>query len=210
MSPTVVRVPTTELLTGDPSLVAVGRSEGPGRLYYTAHLNLALPADQVKALDRGIAVTRRYVAADCTDGPRCPTLTSVKAGDMVRVELSIVAERALYYVQLEDPFPAGGEAIDPSLAIAIAANAGPTLRLAPDTTTPYFFWWRWRWYNRVELRDEKVALFADYLPRGAYVFSYTFRAVQPGAYRVIPTIAQESFFPEVFGRSDGQLFIITR
>ena len=30
MSPTVVRIPTTELLTGDPSLVAVGRSEGPG------------------------------------------------------------------------------------------------------------------------------------------------------------------------------------
>ncbi len=211
MSPTVVRVPTTELLTGNPSLVAVGRSEGPGRLYYTAHLNLALPADQVKALDRGIAVTRRYVAADCTDGPRCPTLTSVKAGDAVRVELSIVAERDLYYFQLEDPFPAGGEAIDPTLATtAIAANTGPTLRLAPDTTTPYFFWWRWRWYNRVELRDEKVALFADYLPRGAYVFSYTFRAVQPGEYRVIPTIAQESFFSEVFGRSDGQLFIITR
>jgi uncharacterized protein YfaS (alpha-2-macroglobulin family) len=62
----------------------------------------------------------------------------------------------------------------------------------------------------VELRDEQVTLFADYLPRGAYLFSYTFRAVQPGEYRVIPTIAQESFFPEVFGRSDGQLFTITQ
>jgi uncharacterized protein YfaS (alpha-2-macroglobulin family) len=209
MSATVVRVPTTELLIGDPLLVAVGRSEGAGRLYYTAHLNLALPADQVKALDRGIAVTRRYVAADCTDGPRCPTLTSVKAGDMVRVELSIVAERDLYYFQIEDPLPAGGEAIDPNLATtAIASDSGPTLRPAPDAATPY--WWWWRWYDRVELRDEKVALFADYLPRGAYLFSYTFRAVQPGEYRVIPTLAQESFFPEVFGRADGQLFVITR
>lgn len=210
MSPTVVRVPTTELLTGDPSLVAVGRSDGPGRLYYTAHLNLALPADQVRALDRGIAVTRRYVAANCADGPRCPTLTSVKAGDIVRVELSIVANRDLYYFQLEDPLPAGGEAIDPTLATtAIAMDVDPKLRLAPDAAMPYFFWW-WRWYDRIELRDEKVALFADYLPRGAYLFSYTFRAVQPGEYRVIPAIAQESFFPEVFGRSDGQLFTIAR
>jgi len=113
-------------------------------------------------------------------------------------------------VQVTDPLPAGGEAIDPTLATtAIATNAGPTLQPAPDATTPYFWWW-WRWYDRVELRDEKVALFADYLPRGAYLFSYTFRAVQPGEYRVIPTIAQESFFPEVFGRSDGQLFTITR
>jgi uncharacterized protein YfaS (alpha-2-macroglobulin family) len=210
MSPTVVRIPTTELLTGDPSLVAVGRSEGPGRLYYAAHLNLALPADQVRALDRGIAVTRRYVAADCTDGPRCPTLTSVKAGDTVRVELSIVAERDLSYLQVEDPLPAGGEAIDPTLAtISLAENVAPDLRPAASGVRPYFWWW-WRWYDRVELRDEKVALFADYLPRGAYLFSYTFRAVQPGEYRVIPTIAQESFFPEVFGRSDGQLFTITR
>jgi uncharacterized protein YfaS (alpha-2-macroglobulin family) len=209
MSATVMRVPTTELLTGDPSLVAVGRSEGSGRLYYTAHLNLALPADQVKALDRGIAVARRYIAADCTDGPRCPALNSVKAGDTVRVELSIVAERDLYYFQMEDLLPAGGEAIDPTLATtAIATDGGPTLRSAPDAATPY--WWWWRWYDRVELRDEKVALFTDHLPRGAYVFSYTFRAVQPGEYRVIPAIAQESFFPEVFGRSDGQLFTITR
>jgi hypothetical protein len=27
-------------------------------------------------------------------------------------------------------------------------------------------------------------------------------------YQVIPTIAREEFFPEVFGRSDGMLFTI--
>ncbi len=211
MSPTVVRVPTTDLPTGATSLLAVGRSEGQGRLYYTAHLNLALPADQVKALDRGIAVTRRYVAADCTDGPQCPALTSARAGDTVRVELSIVAERDLYYFQMEDFLPAGGEAIDPTLATtAIAAQSRPMLQPVFDASIPYLWWWRWHWYDRVDLRDEKVVLFASYLPRGAYVFSYTFRAVQPGEYRVIPAIAQESFFPEVFGRSDGQRFIITR
>jgi len=212
-SPAIVRVPVAELLAqqaaGGASLVAVGRGDGPGRLYYTAHLNLALPADQVKALDRGIAVTRRYVAADCADGPRCPELNQVVLGDTVRVELSVVAARDLYYLQIEDPLPAGGEAIDPNLATtSVAAGGEPSVALQAGERGPW--WWWWRWYSRAEIRDEKVVLFADYLPRGAYLFSYTFRATLPGEYRVIPTMAQESFFPEVFGRSDGRLFTVTR
>ena len=60
----------------------------------------------------------------------------------------------------------------------------------------------------VELRDEKVVLFADYLPAGTYEFVYTFRATLPGEYHVIPTTANEFYFPEVFGRADGRLFVI--
>lgn len=211
-SPTILRIPMAELAAQQPAngstLLAVGRSDGPGRLYYTAHLNLALPADQVPALDRGIAVTRRYIAADCTDGPRCPEINQVKLGETVRVELSVVAERDLYYLRVEDPLPAGAEAIDPNLATtALAVDSVPSV--TPQSNTRGLWWWWWPWYNRAELRDEKVALFADYLPRGAYLFSYTFRATLPGEYRVIPTTAQEDFFPEVFGRSDGRLFTIT-
>jgi len=53
-------------------------------------------------------------------------------------------------------------------------------------------------------------LYATYLPRGTYRYVYTLRAGLAGEYRVMPAIAQESFFPEVFGRSDGQLFTITQ
>jgi uncharacterized protein YfaS (alpha-2-macroglobulin family) len=71
-------------------------------------------------------------------------------------------------------------------------------------------WWGWwRWYNRSELRDQKVALFADYLPRGAYLYSYTMRATQAGDYHVIPTTASELYFPEVYGRAGGMLLRIT-
>ena len=51
-------------------------------------------------------------------------------------------------------------------------------------------------------------LFADYLSAGTYEYSYTFRATLPGEYRVIPTVAKEFYFPEVFGRSDGRLLTI--
>jgi uncharacterized protein YfaS (alpha-2-macroglobulin family) len=53
-----------------------------------------------------------------------------------------------------------------------------------------------------------VVLFADYLNRGTYEYSYTMRATLPGDYKVIPTVASEFYFPEVFGRSDGRLLSI--
>ena len=48
-----------------------------------------------------------------------------------------------------------------------------------------------------------MALFADYLPRGSYLYSYTMRATLPGEFQVIPTTASELYFPEVYGRGMG-------
>jgi uncharacterized protein YfaS (alpha-2-macroglobulin family) len=70
-------------------------------------------------------------------------------------------------------------------------------------------WW-WSWYSRSEMRDDKVVLFADYLPAGTYEYAYTFRATRPGEYQVIPTNAREFYFPEVFGRAAGRLLTIQR
>ena len=53
-------------------------------------------------------------------------------------------------------------------------------------------------------------LFADRLPKGTYEYSYTMRATLPGDFHVIPTVASEFYFPEVFGRSDGRLLSIGR
>jgi alpha-2-macroglobulin len=215
-TPIELRVPVAELLADQGNRLQVGRGDGPGRLYYTAHLRAFLPVEQVEALDRGVSVARRYVAADCTDGPKCPELRDVKLGDVVRVELAITAPNDLYYLRLEDGLPAGFEAIDPALAT--------TSQLAEEPRTEnqevagaggfsvlgsWFSWW-WPWYSRSELRDEKVVLFADYLPRGAYLYSYTARATLPGEWRAIPAVAVESYFPEVYGRSDGALLRVTK
>ena len=51
-------------------------------------------------------------------------------------------------------------------------------------------------------------LFADYLPSGTYTFQYSLRAVVPGEYGVLPALAQEFYFPEVFGRSNGRSLVI--
>ena len=60
------------------------------------------------------------------------------------------------------------------------------------------------------MRDEKVVLFATRLPKGVYEYNYMIRAGLAGTFKVLPSVGNEMYFPEVFGRSDGTLFTITK
>ncbi len=197
-----ITVPITDLLADALNTLAIARTDGNGRLYYTAHLEVYQPVEDIEPAERGIIVQRKYSLASCTDAV-CPDVREAKLGDVIRVDLTIIAPHDLYYVVVEDPLPAGGEAIDTGLATTSLLAMDPSLRRQDSP-----FWWWWRWYSRSELRDEKVVLFADYLSKGTYEYSYTFRATLPGDYHVIPTVAKEFYFPEVFGRSDGRLLSI--
>jgi uncharacterized protein YfaS (alpha-2-macroglobulin family) len=205
---TVVETPIAELLRDTGNRLSIARGPGQGRLYYTAHLNAYLPVPSVRAADRGITVLRRYVSADCTDGAACPEVTSARLGETIRVELTIIAPSDLYYLRVADPLPAGAEAVDVNLATTSQLAAGPALQREGQEENPY--WWWWRWYSRNEVRDDRVVLFASFLSKGTYEYSYTVRATSPGQFNVIPAFANLDYFPEVFGRSDGALFTVKR
>ncbi len=202
-------VQVADLLANEGNRLTISRDEGPGRLYYTAHLKVNLPVEAIKPANRGIAVFREYVQPGCADNERCPTVKDAQVGDTVRVRLTIVAPHDLYYVMVEDPLPAGAEGVDVNLETTSMLSQRPGLQRLPEEGQKRgrFGWW-WSWYSRTEMRDDRVALFADYLPAGTYEYTYTFQARLPGEYRVIPTTASEMYFPEVFGRSDGRLFTI--
>ena len=208
-TPTITQVKIADLLRDTGNVLTIGRGEGPGQLYYTAQLRSFLPVGEIKALDRGVNVQRRYTLASCNDGAACQPVTSLKVGDVLRVELSIIAPNDLYYLVVEDPLPAGVEAIDPALATASALDAGAAVSQQGTKTQPgeWRFPW-WNWATRTELRDQKVVLFADSLAKGAYTFSYTVRATQAGEYRAIPTTASELYFPDVYGRGGGAVLRI--
>jgi uncharacterized protein YfaS (alpha-2-macroglobulin family) len=195
-----LQVDVSQLLQGEANRLAFARDEGAGNLYYTAHLKVNLPVEQTQALDRGIVVSRTYYYPDDPNTP----VTQVKQGDLVLVRVTIVAPNALHYVMVDDPLPAGMEAVDQSL------NTSPQ-NITPMTYSwedMYYKGWGWWWFDHVELRDERVTLSADYLPAGTYLYTYLARASTPGTFRVIPTTAQEFYFPEVYGRGDGSLFIV--
>jgi len=182
---------------------------GKGQLYYAAYLRYYLPADMIKALNRGIIVARQYSLAD-----RPGTyITQARVGDVIQVKLTIVVPNDLYYVVVEDPLPAGCEGVDMSLKTTSVVGQAPELRnLTAEEQDRWYRWygWGWWWFSHTEMRDEKVVLFANYLPRGTYEYTYLMRASVPGEFLVIPTLAYQMYFPEVFGRSDGGKFIVTQ
>jgi hypothetical protein len=180
---------------------------GEGQLYYSAQLRTYLPADHVKALDRGIIVARQYSPVDSPN----EYVDSAQVGDVIKVKLTLIAPTDLYYVVVEDPLPAGFEGVDQSLKTTSVVGEGPELRnVTAEEVDAWSHWygWGWWWFSHTEMRDEKVALFAQYLPRGTYEYTYLMRAGVPGEFNVIPTTAYQMYAPEVFGRSDGGRFLV--
>ncbi len=210
-----LRVEIAQLLVEQANRLVIERhapkegQTGKGQLYYAAYLRYYLPADMIKALNRGIIVARQYSPAD-----RPGTLiTQAKVGDVIQVKLTIIVPNDLYYVVVEDPLPAGCEGVDMSLKTTSVVGQAPELRnLTAEEQDRWYRWygWGWWWFAHTEMRDEKVVLFADYLPRGTYEYTYLMRASVPGEFLVIPSLAYQMYFPEVFGRSDGGKFIVTQ
>ncbi len=210
--PVTLRVAVADLLKDQANRLVVNRGEGDGRLYYTAHLNIYFPVEDVRALSRGVTVAREYTLKSANCGgrvngvaqPACPAVTEASAGQDIQVKVTLIAPNDLYYVVLEDPIPAGTEAVDTSLLTTSVVGQPPQL----NSADPLYYGWGWWWFSNTDLRDEKVVLFATYLPKGTYEYTYTLHASRPGVYKVIPTNAYEFYFPEVFGRGDGMIFTI--
>jgi uncharacterized protein YfaS (alpha-2-macroglobulin family) len=181
-----------------------GEDEGTGWLYYSMYLRYFKPVEEVTALNRGIIVSRQYRPVDCdAEDSACPVIDQAQVGDVIQVKLTVIAPNDLHYVVVEDPFPAGAEGVDQSLKTTSVVGEPPEL-IRTDRINA----WGWWWFSHTEMRDEKAVLFAAYLPRGTYEYTYLIRASLPGEFRAIPTHASEMYFPEVFGRSDGGMFTI--
>lgn len=204
---TRLEVAVRDMLVDQVNQLSIGRSAGTGRLYYTAHLETYLPVPELEPIGRGVMVAREYTAASCDpEEETCERITSIALGEAIRVKLTVIAPHSLYYVVVEDPLPAGAEAVDQGLLTSSSLDQGEGWQ--PASTGYRWGWWGWWWFNQTQVRDDKVILFADYLPAGTYEYTYIMRASLPGSYQVIPTTAREFYFPEVFGRSEGMLFVI--
>lgn len=188
------------LLLDEINKVTVVRGEGEGALYYTAHLQLELDASEVTAINRGVGIVREYFRL----GETTP-ITEAEVGEILTVRLTVTIPETIYYFVLEDPLPAGVEALDTSLLTTTQLIEGP--QLAPQYD-PYYYWWWWYW-DHTEIRDESVNLYADVLPPGTYVYSYQVRATVPGKFQTMPSHGYAFYFPEIFGRTTGELFTVT-
>ncbi len=197
----VLKVQVKDLLKDEINRVTFNRSDGDGVLYYTAHLNVKLWASEAKPISRGLTVSREYFLPG---DPKTP-ITEAKVGDVITVRVTMTLPQDIYYFVLEDPIPAGTEPVDTSLLTTSQLSQVPTIT---PTYDPYW-WWGWWLFDRTEMHDAEIDLYADFLPQGTYVYTYQVRATVPGEFQTMPSYGYAFYFPEVFGRGAGTLFKVT-
>ncbi|MGE0600120.1 MAG: Ig-like domain-containing protein [Dehalococcoidia bacterium] len=205
-------IPLTKFEAGKASIIAFMRDfDLPGRLYYTMNLRYFTPASEVEALNRGFAISHQY---SLLDDPSTE-VDHVKLGDTVRVTVTVLVPADRHYVTVEDMLPAGLEPVDTRLDTvdpALKATLEAERRKAAEADQGGYMapWFRWYWspWQFTETRDDRTVLIATDLPKGVYEYTYYARATTPGDFFVAPTHAEESYFPETFGRSDSGHFVV--
>jgi hypothetical protein len=195
---TTLRLDIEKLLADQTNYLVLTRSSGPGVLYYTAYMDYSLPVKDIPALDQGILVSQQYYSPDDLKTP----INEIARGELVQVRLTLVVPQSLHYVIIDDPLPAGLEAVDASL---MTSQQVPTEYQPQDYDR---YGWGWWYFYYKQIYDEKVVMSADYLPAGTYTINYLARASTAGQFHVLPATAKEFYFPDVAGRSAGTEFVV--
>ena len=182
------------------SLAASGSAASNSPLYVNAYLTVFSKEDQIPAAGLEVKVRRTFykLVEEKRDtqvaGARGQVVgqqgfkysrialasdAEVKSGDLVEVELSVESKNDYEYVLIEDFKPAGYEPVE--------VRSG----------------WNWEGLQSYqEFRDEKVAFFAERLPRGTHNLSYRVKAEIPGRFSALPTKVEAMYAPELKGNAD--------
>ncbi|MGH7467420.1 MAG: alpha-2-macroglobulin family protein [Longimicrobiales bacterium] len=219
---------TRDLRTGEPrdtSIALTGLVNGQRVRVRLSALNATTPvfynltvrevprARPVNPVDHGIAVERWYERTDT----RRPTV-SIAAGELVRVRIRITVPAERHFVVVDDPLPAGLEAVDLSLrTVAPFGAAFAQVRDAePEQQSDQYDWYFGSWdsgvwsaFDHKELRDDRVVYVATVLLPGTYTATYLARATTAGTFIMPPAHAEEMYNPAVNGRTGGGVFTVT-
>lgn len=215
--PDALTVPLTGLVARDGEGRQVVRLElsGTGEIapYYYLTLREVPREVQLTPIDRGMQVERWY-----EDPQTGQPIASVREGELVRVRLRVTAPSERSFVVLEDPLPAGLEAVDLSLRTVSPFQTGEADLIEMATTdTDGTHWSYGRWdsglwspFDHKELRDDRVIYSATVLWPGTHSATYLARATTAGRFLYPPARAEEMYNPGVNGRTGGGVFVVER
>ncbi|MPZ18524.1 MAG: hypothetical protein GEV06_11515 [Luteitalea sp.] len=166
--------------------------KGDGALYWSAAAHYYDTAEGLPATGtRKLAISRQYslLAASSSDGKivyrRQPFRGVAKPGDLVLVRLVVAGSRDWRHLMIEDPLPAGAE--------AVANPERYTLEPADEDEGRYDWFVGYR-----ELRDTHVAAFLEQLHDGRQELTYLLRVVTPGEFRSMPARVAPMYQPGLF------------
>jgi uncharacterized protein YfaS (alpha-2-macroglobulin family) len=176
------------LRPGANSVELVGR--GVAKVYYAVELRQVVAEGLDKPLDAaGLSVTRTYHKLQTRrfeDGstkfaPGEVAITSADPGDLLQVRIEVKSERPREFVLVEDPLPAGVRVTE-----------------REDVESPADWGW---WWDKFQIFDERVALFARRINAGSNVFTYTVRVENPGLSQALPTSVSNMYDPDAVASS---------
>ena len=182
------------------------RKRGTGALYYSAYLTNFTREDPIAAAGLELRVSRRIFRlipephSDLVEGSRgqavrqrelkyrrepIVNLAEMPAGQLVEIELIIESKNDYDHVVLTDPKAAGVEPID------------QTSGYNGNALGAY-----------MEVRDDRVVLYASEIARGRHSVSYRARTERPGRYSAMPASAEGMYAPELRANSDELKVVI--
>ena len=174
------------------------RSASQAPVFYATRLGVRRPARDAAPLEHGIVLRRQYVPV--VRGVDGAATTTFRAGDLVRVVLTVRLPESRTFLAVTDALPGGFEAVDTSLV-----TAAPDAAAAGDRPLG---WW-WDRFDRIERYDDRVDLFATSLKAGEHTVSYLARATTPGTFLAAGTRAEAMYEPEVAGRAAATTITVT-
>ena len=207
-----VRDPAVEharpIREGDPGHEAdvVIRRDGVGRLYYAARLHYSPSVLKAKPIHAGIEVRKEVSVERDGEWALLESPMTLRAGELVRVDLFLALPAARNFVVVDDPVPGGLEPVNRQLATASEVDAAKGDH--PRSKASFWFsrddwlgygWSRWSFYHQ-ELRHHAARFYSEYLPAGNYHLSYVAQAIAPGTFQILPTHVEEMYDPDVFGQ----------
>jgi uncharacterized protein YfaS (alpha-2-macroglobulin family) len=211
-------IPAATLVTSGSGAALGFELEGVGKLLYEARLHYSRHDLPTTGIDRGFYVrkTVRAVKPGTLKAALATSLdaseSSVAAGDLVLVDLVVVTPDPREQVVIDDPLPAGLEAVQASFATTARSlaldHAAEGEDEADDDEVASGRAWRRAWFHR-EYRDDRVVTFVDQMGAGMYRYRYLARATTLGTFVVPPTRVECMYEPETFGRTAGSTFVVS-
>jgi uncharacterized protein YfaS (alpha-2-macroglobulin family) len=147
---------------------------------------------------RQLALTRKYslltpvAIKDRIVYRETPFTGTAAPGDVLVVRLTAAGSPEWRYLALQDPLPAGVEAIQDTTAYPLERTAAES-------------WWHG---SRVEYRDSRTVFFQETFERGRYEFTYLVKVIAPGQFRAVPAQISPMYVPGVHASSEPQAFTI--
>ncbi|MFP5379154.1 MAG: hypothetical protein ACLGHP_05295 [Vicinamibacteria bacterium] len=163
---------------------------GGGALYWSAtaeYYDVAGAAERTGS--RQLALTRRYARLvpvrvdDRIVYREEPFTGTANPGDVLSVRLIAAGSRDWRYLVIEDPLPAGVEAIQDDTAYPLEQPGA-----------------RW-WGSRVEYRDQQTVFFQEAFTEGRYEYQYLVRVISSGEFRARPAQIAPMYVPDITASS---------